>query len=410
MGLLVQDFLLKHSFGELEEQHAVKAHFDRDCYKFSLNYIQGLVQDNDPLSQDCRGLVLTTPLGKSFLHQAREVNGRLSFAHIIPGETDIIALPMKRFFNHGQPGAADVDWNDPNLRVEEKRDGTLIIAAMDWIVNRWCCSTRGVPNADLPLDDYKDLTFRTLFDRAFKETMNIEFEDYAKANLNEAITYCFELTTPYNRIVNQHDDFRITLLAARHSTGLLTEIPIDGILTDLPRVKTYSLKTPDEIVKWVNEQDPLKPCGEGVVVKDSSFRRLKIKNPAYVFHSKARDIFGSSSRNCLELVLNGKEDDVLVALPPEIANNILELKRQLGLVIRAHDTAYHDILGSLDNPSKKDFALAVKKRDDVWSAPMFAIFDKKATSMGDFIDQQKDENGWSTTTLDRLLSLCKEAT
>ena len=135
----------------------------------SLNYDQIEAKETDPLAQECRGLVLSCEDGHSLLSQAVEVNGKLSYDHISPGKTRILAYPMKRFFNHGQGSAADINWADPNLAVLEKLDGTLCIVYFDPFTNKWCVATRSVSEADLLMDN-GIFTFRTLFEKAVEET------------------------------------------------------------------------------------------------------------------------------------------------------------------------------------------------------------------------------------------------
>src|SRR5271169_1119614 len=112
--LLVQKYLETHTFGDLARDHGVYASFSKSGHKFSLNYDQIEAKEADPLAQECRGLILSAH-GRAFDYQAKEINGRLNYDHISPGETHVLAYPMKRFFNHGQGSAATIDWADPKL-------------------------------------------------------------------------------------------------------------------------------------------------------------------------------------------------------------------------------------------------------------------------------------------------------
>src|SRR5690606_36109752 len=111
-------------------------------------------KEDDPLAQECRGLVLSCEDGASLLPQALTIPGqKTSYDHLCPGKTKILAYPMKRFFNHGQGAAAQVNWSDPNLAVLEKLDGTLCIVYWDPFTSCWCVATRSVPEADLLMDN-----------------------------------------------------------------------------------------------------------------------------------------------------------------------------------------------------------------------------------------------------------------
>src|SRR6185312_1760736 len=97
--LLVQEYLKNHSLKQLQEDHGVYASFAKSGQQASFNYDQIEAKESDPLSQECRGLVLSAIDGQSFLPQAIEINGKLNYDHIVMGETKILALGMKRFFN-----------------------------------------------------------------------------------------------------------------------------------------------------------------------------------------------------------------------------------------------------------------------------------------------------------------------
>lgn len=401
--LLVQEFLKSHSFKELQEQHGVYASFSNSGHKWSLNYDQLEVKNNDPLSQECRGLILSTHNGISLKSQAVMVEDRLKYDHLCPGKTVVLAFPMKRFFNHGQDCAAKIDWQDPKLSVFEKLDGTLTILYFDCFVNQWHVATRSVPEANLIIDN-GSFTFRTLFEKAVKDTIGISFEEFT-SKLDRSVTYCFELTSPYNRIVVKYDYTTISLLAARNIISL-QELDIDQVETyNIPQVKKYTFSTIDKLLNWVSSQNPLEH--EGIVVKDSHFNRVKAKNAAYVAFNRARDVLGSSDRNCLELILLNKEDDVIPALPPEIVKNLLSIKKKYFIWIKSQEKIYNDLIEDPHvSSSKKNFALTLNKKINkhIYRPAFFAVFDKKVKSIKDFIQSQSHNDTWSNGFLDRILS------
>ena len=294
--LLVQEYLLTHSFGELAREHGVYASFNETGYKFSLNYDQIEAKESNPLAQECRGLVLARSYG-SFL-VTRKNASPLVLDKIVPGHTTVLAYPMKRFFNHGQGAAADVNWSDPNLAILEKLDGTLCIVYWDKFIHQWCVATRSVSEADLVMDNGV-FTFRTLFEKAVKDTLGISFFNYLRDDdsfvkrLNINYTYCFELTTPYNRIVVNYTNCGITLLAARNMQTMQEENPaVIGKAIGVPVVQAHTYTTVEELLNWVSSLNPLEH--EGVVVRDSNFNRIKVKNAAYVAYNKLHDRLGSS--------------------------------------------------------------------------------------------------------------------
>lgn len=414
MSLLVQKFLENKSFNDLASDHGVYASFSKSGHKFSLNYDQLEAKESDPLAQECRGLILAREDGQSMLLQARTVDNRLRYDHLSPGKTQIVAFPMKRFFNHGQSSAVNIDWN--HFKVLEKLDGTLTIVYFDRVTDRWCVATRSVPEADLVIDA-GHFTFRTLFEKAVKDTLNISFDELTNS-LCRSHTYCFELTTPYNRIVVQYPTCGITLLAIRDVVTLHEIAPdMAYIPTTIPVVKEFNLTNIEDIVNWVSSQNPTEYEGvviRDAVIRDNSFPRRKIKNAAYIAFSKARDVLGSSDRNCLELILAEKEDDVIPMLPPEIVDNLMKIKNQVINMIHAYDELYKKSKLEADfyNPQsdkqyKKTFAQIVTIKSGVWTAPFFQILDGKAENMKSFINKNRKDGSWSNSFLDKILDTSK---
>ena len=404
MTLLIQDFLEKNTFNSLIEKHGVYVSFSKTGHKFSLSYDQIEAKNDDPLSQECRGLILCTEDGKSFLSDAIEVNGRLSYNHICPGKTKVLAYPMRRFFNHGQGSAVNIDWNDSGISVLEKMDGTLCIVYFDSIISKWCVATRSVSEADLFMDN-GIFTFRTLFEKALQETCGKPFDVYVE-HLDKNITYCFELTTPYNRIIVKYDSNRVTLLAARDILSL-KEVDIHSLnMHGVPCVHGHTYTSVDDIVNWVSTTNPIEH--EGVVIRDSHFNRIKVKSAAYTAYNRARDILGASDRNCLEIILHEKDDDVLPFLPEEIANNLIKIKEKYVHVMKHYDAVYLSYLKEANDilpGDKKTFALIVAKSKESWTAPMFQIFSGRAENMKDFIQKNKKEGTWPNGFLDKILEL-----
>lgn len=411
--LLVQKYLETNSFGNLAKEHGVYASFSKSGHKWSLNYDQIEAKESDPLAQECRGLVLAREDGCPIFGEVLS-DGKLNRDNMEPGKTKILAYPMKRFFNYGQGAAATISWNDSSLAVLEKLDGTLCIVYYDPFSSKWCIATRAVPEADLLMDNGL-FTFRTLFEKALLDTCGKSFDEFT-SNLGSNWTYCFELTTPYNRIVVNYPNNSITLLSARE-INTMDEIDINNDLNraflnkdmpEIPIVQAHKFSTIDSLVDWVSSLNPMEH--EGVVVRDSKFNRIKIKNAAYVAYNRVRDTLGTSERNCLEIILQEKDDDVIPFLPEEIVNNLIKIKNNLQLVLKKYDDIYLAAKAQADATmpgDKKTFAIIVTKDKELWSAPFFQIFDGKAINMKDFITKNRKDGTWGNGFLDKLLDLSK---
>jgi hypothetical protein len=405
--LLVQEYLLTHTFQQLIDEHGVYPSFSKSGHKFSLNYDQIEARESDLLAQECRGLVLTT--GKVVIG-ITGLDGKINRNHICPGPTSILAFPMKRFFNHGQGSAASINWSDPKLSVLEKLDGTLCIVYFDSIIDKWCVATRSVPEADILLDNGL-YTFRTLFEKALTETTGKTFSDFT-FNLKKDNTYCFELTTPLNRIVVKYDDYSVTLLSIRNNSSTeeisVNHTALASSFFGVKIVESHSINNVNEILDWVSSLNPLEH--EGVVVLDSNFNRIKVKNANYVAFSKARDLLGSSERNCLELILSEKDDDVIPALPQEIVDNLLKIKAGIVKSFKDYDAKYIQILNeanSILSGDKKTFAITLQSHKDLWQAPFFNIYGGRSNNMKEFVLNSKKEGTWPNSFLDKILEISK---
>lgn len=408
--LLVQKFLENYSFGDLIKEHGVYASFSKSGHKFSLNYDQLEAKESDPLAQECRGLVLALSDGQPIVGKTTP-EGKIDRTHIKPGATKILAYPMKRFFNHGQGSAANIDWKDPGLAILEKLDGTLCIVYYDFVISQWCVATRSVPEADLLMDNGL-FTFRTLFERAVQDTCGYSFDDLSLL-LEKEYTYCFELTTPYNRIVVHYPNNGITLLSVR---GLVTlqeldfNHPIVEKLVGIPKVQAYAYTSMDSLIDWVSGLNPMEH--EGVVVRDSQFNRIKVKNAAYVAYNRVRETLGASERNCMELILAEKDDDVAPFLPEEIVKNLQKLKLGIQIAIKRYDDTYQvarEAANMVAPNDKKTFAVLVTKNKELWSSPFFSMFDGKSVNMKDFIQKNRKDGSWGNGFLDKMLEISKQS-
>ena len=376
-----------HTFRQLEEEHGVSANFGSTNYKISLNYSQIDTKDDDELAAQCRGLILAKPDGSTIKIDNWEDSS--------PGETIIIACPMFRFFNSSQGAAANINWNDSKLQCLEKLDGSCMIVGYDPFTNQWFVATRSRNEADVLING-SIFTFRTLFEKALFETTGQSFEEFT-SKLNKRITYCYELTSPYARIVVKYDDTKITLLAAR-SLYTLKEIDINTIETfGVPRVSSYSFSNLNDIAEYVSLQDPLKH--EGIVVLDSQFNRIKVKNINYVLLNKTRDTI-TNDRAFLNLILNEKVDDVWEVLPSVFQERTLVLKDLLSKFIVLMDNKFYSLQEGVN--TKKDFALRVQA-EKIWGSPMFQMYDKKLSFKG-FLEINKGiKSDYSDGFLDKLL-------
>lgn len=403
--LPVQEYLLTHSFADLIADHGVYASLSKNKKYASFNYDAIDTGENDQLAWDCRGLILCRRDYEDF----PAVDSKVDLTAVL-GTTTVLCMGFRRFFNEGQQ-VAFVNWKDPQLVVQDKMDGTLILCWYHpYDGGHWNVATRSVPEANLLMDN-GIFTFRTLFEKSVLDTCGFSFDQLANS-LDKTCTYCFELCTPYNRIVVAYPENRITLLGCRDLiSGNELDIKALALPKEIPLIEEYQVPSSTEkLIEWVASRSPMEY--EGVVVRDSKFNRVKIKSPQYLALHRVSSSLSNSERNCLELILSERDDDYASALPPVIYDNLQRIKRGLHDAMKAHDlvfTTLSTVCNHTKPGDKKTFALALnttaEKERGIWTAPLFQMYAGKCQDMRSFIALNRKEGTWSHSFLDKLLKM-----
>lgn len=381
--LLVQDYLKSgKSLENLKSEYGVNSYVTNG--KISLNYDMILASRFDPLSAQCRGLILRE---KTY---------------------EIVAYGLNRFYNLAEVQSdLNLDWN--TAIYENKLDGTCIICYFDNILNKWCCATRSRSEADVNFDNI--MTFSELVDY----TISTQFYKNNFSNINNLMnfvfpiwskdyTFVFELTTPLNRIVCKYNDYKLTLLAVRNNKTFLEEDPLQWSRPDLELMvpETFKFSDLQNLIEVINTWNPEQY--EGVVIKDCNFNRVKVKNLQYVAFNKLRDSLSASPRNCLEIILLDKSDDLVGMLPDFILDRINSLKIALKKVFEITENDFNDIKNIDD---MKSFAMQAELK--LWPAALYALKRNKVSDLKDFAVGKKLIDGKiSTPSIDKLLYLCEK--
>jgi len=409
---LVCTYLRSKSLADLEAEHGVYARIDR--YKFSLNYDQIEAKDSDPLSQECRGLILCT------------VDGHTPDRNEVIGATKVLARPMNRFFNLGQGSAAEVDLSSPDTVVYEKLDGTLCIVYFDLYKGKgeWCIATRSVPSANLPIDGFGEYTFDTLFREAFLATTGRDFtQAFNECGGDGGLTYCFELLTPNNQVVVKHSGKRVVLLTVRHNEdgGEAWHLDMYSDPLGVPVPVCHRADSIEALVAFVNSRNGNEY--EGVVARQNiarqgqngSFsRRVKIKGAGYLMASRAKTTIGASPRNLLELILLEQIDDLLPILSEEHAKMTEDMREDLRVYMHDFTEKFHKALSEVtalgpmsDHNRRKTLARSLGQ-NNIWMGPAMALYEGKAKSLHDWILKHKDRTNdkrFPSGFLDTLVKL-----
>lgn len=224
----------------------------------------------------------------------REARGIILDAH---NNWQIVSMSFEKFFNFGEKHAAKLDWED--TKAYYKLDGSLM--SLYYYNGEWQVASSGRPDASGGVGDY-GFTYAELFWRVFKEKQYKLPEVYG----NVRYTYMFELETPYNRIVVDHKENKLTLLGARELNSLQELEPeVVANLYGWDCVKTEKFDSIQELCTFLETTDPFQL--EGFVLKDSQFNRLKVKSDKYI--ALHHSITGTSKRGMVQVILSGEIEE-----------------------------------------------------------------------------------------------------
>jgi len=295
-----------------------------------------LVQRDHPVLMKCRGLIV-------------DEHGK------------IMNYPFERFFNSFEKECIKIDWK--TAVAQEKIDGSLV--CVSWSGNNWEVTTRG---AFYPLET-SPVDFAKLFKKQFSKFGELE----------KTICYMFELVSKDNRIITLYKDEFVVLLGARDLKTFkeISQGKLDDWANSLNvrRPKQYKVIDLDNSKKLFEK---MKKDEEGLVIVDSAFDRLKLKQESYYTLSKIRALKNSG---IFDFILGRTELDAeFIEAFPEVKERINELtvfwKNKKLEVNKIFDN-----LKGLADKSRKAFALEAVKYN--CKGELFALLDNK--KLEDFV-------------------------
>lgn len=328
-----------------------------------LNYSQVDSPKTHPIVMECRGLILEKD------------------------SWDIVSFPFRRFFNFEEVPQVTDSFNFGVATAFEKLDGSLI--SVFNYKDKWYMSTRAVieNNSNVNLSS---ITFKELFLKAVSQ--------YPKwSNLDASFAYVFELTALENRVVTVYEKPELHLLMMRRvdswqelSVGEL-DYHSEKIGIDLPKCVKFDSR--EDLFATAKKLATLQ---EGYVAIDytrfdddgMSYKRVKVKNPAYVAIHHLKDSAGRSSRSLVSLVYDGEPDEFLGYFP-EYRAIIQDVQEKYDAFLKSVEEDLEKVKPLLTS-DRKTFALeAVKSKH---SAYLFLYYNGKAKSIREFLAQiEKDK-------------------
>lgn len=323
----VQDYLRSNTLEKLTADLAISVTKHDSLPLVILNYDQIDSPKTNPIVRECRGLVLNSE------------------------DYSLVARAFGRFFNWGEVAEEMPMFDWTSCSADEKVDGSLVL-----IYNfngQWLANTRGSFAGWPMFDEYKakfygkPMSFR--WADAFLEALGVNSLD--ELNLDPSITYVCEFCSLWNKVVREYPIpcmYMLTRFAGEQEIGPVAH-------PAFKELQRFPLQSAQDVRDFVSDHPEV--TFEGIVVKDSAFRRWKLKNPRYVslHHMKGNGDGLYRPKNLMPYILKNEGDELLTYFP-EVKDVFAEFKGKV-------DAAYAEIealwLKNKDIVIQKDFALSI---------------------------------------------------
>lgn len=259
-----------------------------------------------------------------------------------------VCVPFYRFYNLGQKEADNVDFN--NCKIQDKVDGSLIKIWVD--KGRLHISTNGTIDAFettlTTLSGLKsEISYGSIVKLLIKNHENIFFEESDS-------THMFELVTPYNKVVVDYGtDTKLYYLGSRNNINF-KEYKSKKISEAFDTTKEFALNeiNEEQLRKLANDRP------EGLVVVDSNYNRVKIKNPQYLLLSKT--IEGLSEKTLLEILAKRDEAEFYATVQDfSTIEKMNKIRNKLYNFIKTIEDGRKEVERNCVNMARKDKALYI---------------------------------------------------
>lgn len=282
MELKIVNFIKTHSnWEELLTSSPYNLSIKRDGKLVLFKYNQINSDFNEEICCEARGLILEE------------------------GTWKVVRMAFKKFFNLGEPFAAQLDWD--TAVGNEKLDGSII--SVFFYDGKWRIATNSTIDAFKAelnsIGPYK--TFGELFESVLPLSRFSEF-----SNILAHQCYTFELVSPYNKVVINYPETKVYLLSVRDMRTLV-EHNFDQVEEFAARFgftvpKRYNLNNEEEYRQLVASM----PEGhEGIVVRDAAGHRVKIKTLLYFQMHKAKNNGAITLERIVDLILKNDDEEFL---------------------------------------------------------------------------------------------------
>jgi hypothetical protein len=271
------------------------------------------------------------------------------------GKWIAVSIGMYKFFNYGQPEAAEIDWS--SAVVSTKVDGSNIRLAYDHVARKWLVSTTGTIRAS-----NAQLGSNRTFYSEFVRLLGGEDKFAAFCNsLFKQYTYYFEMVSYFNKIVVRYGEEAIYYIGRRDMITFnerpMADMPLVMKEYGIRAIPTYFLSSLSECI---DAAEALGENNEGFVVTDSHFNRLKVKTPWYVAMHHIRGNGVLTVRRVIELWTADLLDD-FVGNFPEYQEFVKSVMDKVVDIIEKHDESYNMAMKMCDGLPRKEAAQKINE-------------------------------------------------
>jgi len=277
---------------------------------------------------------------------------------ILDSQQNIVALPMKRFFNYLQGGRVP---NGYMMEVTEKLDGSMGLLFKH--EGRWRIATRG--------------SFESGQALWATEFLNAKYKD-ALCHIPAHLTLMFEIIYPENRIVVNYGDRQgLVLIAVRNkATGDDSNFypAIYGLAQELgfDTPKTFQFNSVHDIVDATSKIDASQ---EGWVARFSDGTRFKFKGDDYVYMH--RIINQTTFKRVLEAVAGGHLDEMMKGVPDEFLVQVEGWRLEIDRTVQTVEDRVEKNFEIAPKDDRKTYALWVQSNCPGDAPYMFSRLDDK---------------------------------
>ena len=239
-----------------------------------------------------------------------------------------VCHPFDKFFNYEEVHADNIDWN--TATVYEKVDGSLIKV---WFDETWPVSTNGCVDAFEAEANETKISFGQLFNKA------VDFSLFDK--LDKTHTYMFELVSPLSQLVVEYSETAAYYIGERDKTTDKELYNYTDVMASygVKKPLVYQLHKLNDVIALVNSFDV---SHEGCVVRDASFKRIKIKGAAYLSVFFMRCQSNVSDKRIIDAIKNETIDD-WAAYNPDIAKRYDKMISTLKNLATEYEQAYENV-------------------------------------------------------------------